>query len=253
MDLQRPLDEVVLQYRPTPEQVPWIGGADKTAKPGVLHKAYPPESDGMTDYERKVPEIWDSTDKDDLLMKSLIKTYALEGRDADGPTGKFYLRESDFYKVSQEVVNTHLGFTGAKLTDYLNEHVPRVFHHFDNIGKGYLVVEEAPQALHMILQEVEIGNGLQVQLDEDVSKSYRPNPVQSPWAASPSPPPPSTKITGGFAADHAVHHLNYDREVPDKYSDDLFLKSLINKWAIEGKGDDGNKNGHFFMTKDLTH
>jgi len=150
-DLQRPIDEVVLQYRPTKEQVPWIGGSDKTDKPGVLDGAYTPENDGMSSYERKVPEIWDSTSKDDLLMRSLIKTYALEGHGDNGPTGKFYLRESDFYKVGQEVVNTHLGFSGARLTDYLNEHVPRVFHHFDNTNKGYLVVEEAPQALHALL------------------------------------------------------------------------------------------------------
>lgn len=47
----------------------------------------------MSSYERVVPEIWDSTGKDDLLMRSLIKTYALEGKGEDGnPTGKFYLR-----------------------------------------------------------------------------------------------------------------------------------------------------------------
>ena len=51
-DLERPIDEVVLQYRPTKEQVPWIGGSDKTDKPGVLHKAFTPENDGMSDYER---------------------------------------------------------------------------------------------------------------------------------------------------------------------------------------------------------
>ena len=136
------------------------------------------------------------------------------------------------------------------MTAYLDEHIPNIFKHFDNNNKGYIIVEEAPQALHMLLGEVEIGNGLQVQLDEDVSKSYRPNPVQSPWAASPAPEGPSTKITGGFAADHEKHHLGYEREVPDKYADDLFMKSLITKWSIEGKNGDGSKNGHFFMTKD---
>lgn len=163
MNLERPIDEVVLQYRPTTDQVPWIGGSDKTDKPGVLFNAYTPENDGMTDYERKVPAIYDSESHDDLLMRSVIQVYALEGRGDDGkggPTGKFYLRESDFYKVGSEVVNTHLGYSGAKLTDYLNEHVPRVFHHFDLNNQGYIIVEKAPQALHMLLQEVEIGNGL---------------------------------------------------------------------------------------------
>jgi predicted metalloendopeptidase len=40
--------------------------------------------------------------------------------------------------------------------------------------------------------------------------------------------------------------------VPDKYSDDLLMKSIISKWAIEGKNADGSKNGKFFMTKDKT-
>lgn len=86
----------------------------------------------------------------------------------------------------------------------------------------------------------------------DTTKANRPDPVKSPFAAKPAPPPPATKITGGFAADYADHHLNYEREVPAKYSDDLFMASLVKKYAIEGKGDDGNKNGHFFMTKDIT-
>lgn len=131
MDLMRPIDEVVLQYRPTKEQVPWIGGADKTEKPHVLDGAYTPQMNGMTDYERKVPEIWDSTGKDDLLMRSVISKYALEGKGDNGPTGKFYLTQKEFYEVGSEVVNTHLGYSGSKLTDYLNTNIPLVFEHMD--------------------------------------------------------------------------------------------------------------------------
>jgi len=46
--------------------------------------------------------------------------------------------------------------------------------------------------------------------------------------------------------------LNYEREVPAKYDTDLFMKSLVSNYAIEGKADDGSKNGKFFMTKDIT-
>ena len=80
----------------------------------------------------------------------------------------------------------------------------------------------------------------------------RPDPAQSPWAAKPATPPPATKITGGFPADWESQHLNYEREVPDKYNADLFMKSLVATYAIEGKAADGSKNGHFFMTKGTT-
>jgi len=85
-------------------------------------------------------------------VRSLIKTYALEGRGENGaPTGRFYLTQKEFSNAAREIVHTHLGFSGSRLDDYLSEHVPRVFNHFDNINKGYIVVEEAPQAYHMLL------------------------------------------------------------------------------------------------------
>ena len=70
-----------------------------------------------------------------------------------------------------------------------------------------------------MIGEVEIQNGLQVQLDENIGESHlwRPDPTLSPFAAKPAPPPPATKITGGFAADYNKEHLNYDRGVPEKY------------------------------------
>jgi hypothetical protein len=49
----------------------------------------------MENYERSVPALWDSGSSDDLLVKSVIANYALEGRGDDGaPTGKFYLDQA---------------------------------------------------------------------------------------------------------------------------------------------------------------
>lgn len=84
------------------------------------------------------------------------------------------------------------------------------------------------------------------------SSTWRPDPTLSPFAAKPAPPGPANAITGGFAADYNKEHLNYDREVPDKFQGDLLMNSIVSKWAIEGKNEDGSKNGKFFMTKDLT-
>ena len=153
-------------------------------------------------------------------MRSVISSYALEGRGDDGhPTGKFYLDLGALYAVGEEVVRTHIGYTGAQNKAYLDEHVPQIFHKLDVNNQGFIVAEKAPVALRMLLGEVEIENGLQLQLSSSIDKraSWRPNPTLSPWAAKPSPDPPSTKITGGYAADYEKHHLNYEREVPAKY------------------------------------
>lgn len=131
-ELVRPIDNVVLQFRPNPSQAPWASKPDDS-KPSAIDGAYTVYDDGKWDYERKVPSTWDSTDKDDLLMKSVIKNYALEGKcPTDGsPTGKFYLDLDALYKVGEEVVRTHIGYTGAKNKAYLDEHIPKIFKHLD--------------------------------------------------------------------------------------------------------------------------
>ena len=80
----------------------------------------------------------------------------------------------------------------------------------------------------------------------------RPNKVQQPWSAAPDVYVKKSKIDLGFPANYAMDHLGYTREVPAKYQSDLLMKSLIEKWAIESRKDDGTKSGLFYMTKDLT-
>ena len=54
-------------------------------------------------YSIRIQQYFDS--KDDLLMRSLIRTYAIEGRAANGkPTGKFFLDFNGVKGVSKEVV-----------------------------------------------------------------------------------------------------------------------------------------------------
>lgn len=48
-------------------------------------------------------------------MKSLIKTYSIEQRDANGePSGNFYLDRAGVSAVAQEVIGTHFQFTGER-------------------------------------------------------------------------------------------------------------------------------------------
>ena len=81
---------------------------------------------------------------------------------------------------------------------------------------------------------------------------FRPDPVQSPWSAAAPKKPAPTAITDGFPADWESQHLGYEREAPSKYDTDLFMKSLVTSYAIEGNNGDGTKNGHYFMTKATT-
>ena len=78
---------------------------------------------------------------------------------------------------------------------------------------------------------------------------FRPNPVQSPWAAKPVAPE-VTKISGGFSA--FKWYDGYERKVPaiyDTEDDDRLMHSLIKNYATEGKGADGLGNGKFYLTK----
>jgi hypothetical protein len=78
---------------------------------------------------------------------------------------------------------------------------------------------------------------------------FRPNPVQSPWAAKPKEPE-VTKITDGFNAHK--DYFGYERVVPAMYdteADDRLMHSLIKNYATEGKGIDGTPNGKFYLTK----
>lgn len=114
-NLFRPIDQVVIQFRPDPAQAPWAAKAGDDEPKSAIYKAFTPDASGHEYYERQIPSTWDSSDHDDLFMRSIIKNYALEGRSDDGlPTGKFYLNQAQFYKVGEEIVNTHLGFSGAQ-------------------------------------------------------------------------------------------------------------------------------------------
>lgn len=59
-----------------------------------------------------MPSKYDGTDKDDLLMKSVITTYAVEGRGDDGnANGKFFITRSDMNSLVDEVLSNNMGFT----------------------------------------------------------------------------------------------------------------------------------------------
>ena len=49
----------------------------------------------------------------------------------------------------------------------------------------------------------------------------------------------------------------YTREMPEhfanEHADDMFMNSMISKYAIEGRNKDGSKNGKFYLNKEAGH
>ena len=70
-------------------------------------------------YDRVVPKRY-TEEKDDRLMNSLISKYSLEGNDKGTPDGQFWLDKPAALAVSNEVVETHFGFTGSKKQEYID-------------------------------------------------------------------------------------------------------------------------------------
>jgi len=104
-------------------------------------------------YERVVPTNFADA-SDDLFMRSMIKTYALEGKNKDGsPNGQFYMDEATTRAASGEVLETHKGLTGGAKADYLKTYFPRTWAHFDVNKTGKLGVETMPQFMRFLASD----------------------------------------------------------------------------------------------------
>ena len=84
-----------------------------------MNTGYLPEDKGAIFYSRSTPVNF-SADSDDLLMRSLIQKYSIEGRTDDLPDGNFVLSKEGARKAATEVVGTHFGWTGEKRDNYVN-------------------------------------------------------------------------------------------------------------------------------------
>ena len=243
-----------IKFRPDPSRQPW---ADKTppAPTNEITGAFAAHEDGNGYYDRVMPDRFEGESSTDTMIRGMISRWALEGKGADGnPNGMFYCTRACADKLGEEVVNTHLGYTGAKNKAFRDKFLNKAWEKADELNKGFLTVDEMPTVMKAMLGEVELNNNLTVQVEEEgaLSSEFRPNPVQSPFAAKPAEAPKATPLNTGFKANHADNNLGYEREPPAHFSepsDDLLMNSLIMKHAIEGKAADGSKNGKFYMDR----
>jgi hypothetical protein len=139
--------------------------ADKVINEHPIYNAWESIKDGAADgkYERVVTPHF-AADSDDIFMRSMIKSYAHEKRTPieeldDGskiggePTGSFWMGRKDMERAAKEVLGTHKGLTGDKLSSYMETYFPRAWDNFDVNGSGAIEVVKAPMFMRFIASD----------------------------------------------------------------------------------------------------
>ena len=87
-------------------------------------------------------------------MRSMCKTYALEGKNKDGsPNGNFVMDEATARAAASEVLETHKGIKGDEKKKYLDTYFPRTFAHFDVTKSGKIEVIKMPQFMRFLASD----------------------------------------------------------------------------------------------------
>ena len=132
-----------------------VGGADEEEEDHSKEFYASFESSDAEDakYTRVIPGHF-SADSDDLFMRSMVKTYALEGKNKDGsPNGNFVMDEAGTRAAAREVLATHKGLTGEALSTYLNTYFAKAWSHFDVNKGGKVEVIKMPQFMRFLASD----------------------------------------------------------------------------------------------------
>ena len=118
-----------------------------------FYNAWNAVKDEEEGYHRAIPAYF-SGDSDDLFMRSMCKTYALEGKNKDGsPNGNFVMDEATSRAAASEVLETHKGLSGDAKKKYLDTYFPRTFAHFDVTKSGKIEVAKMPQFMRFLASD----------------------------------------------------------------------------------------------------
>ena len=130
-----------------------------------LNGFYNPWESGMNKdgYTRALPAYF-SAGSDDLFMRSMLNNYALEGKacDDDGvckPTGSFWMNAAGARAVSQEVLASHKGLSGAALKTYLDTYFDKAWAHFDVNKSGTIEAVKMPQFMRFLASDQRLSLG----------------------------------------------------------------------------------------------
>ena len=123
---------------------------DEVDHSGEFFKSSEHDKLGDGGYSRVVPTRF-AADDDDIFMRSMINTYALEGKNKDGsPNGQFWMDEANTYAAAAEVLETHKGLKGQEKEQYLKTYFPRTWAHFDVNRTGKIEVIKMPQFMRFL-------------------------------------------------------------------------------------------------------
>ena len=127
-------------------------GDDDVDHSGEFFKASEHNDDGRGYFRNGIAHF--SADSDDIFMRSMIKNYALEGKNKDGsPNGQYWVDEAGARQAANEVLNTHKGMSGAALSGYLETYFPRTWNHFDVNRTGKIEVLKMPQLMRFLASD----------------------------------------------------------------------------------------------------
>ena len=108
-------------------------------------------------YDRVIPSRF-SADSDDIFMRSMINSYAIDvncaGKD-DPPAscGKFIMSENTMKAAAREVLCTHKNLCGDALGKYLDTYWAKAWGHFDVNKSGSVAVERSPQFMRFLASD----------------------------------------------------------------------------------------------------
>ena len=115
-------------------------------KPGDAY----PESHN---FKRIIPERF-SADSDDLFMRSMLKTYAIEVTDKEGvPTGVFIMDKPAARAAATEILGTHKGMDGNAISAYLNTYFDKAWGHFDVNQTGSIAVYRSAELMRFLCSD----------------------------------------------------------------------------------------------------
>jgi hypothetical protein len=135
------------------ENVQLAGDDSESDHSKEFYNAWNAVKDDEEGYHRVIPAYF-SGDGDDIFMRSMVKTYALEGKNKDGsPNGNFMMDEAVTRAAASEVLETHKGLTGDAKKKYLDTYFPRTFAHFDVTKDGKLDVVKMPMFMRFLASD----------------------------------------------------------------------------------------------------
>jgi hypothetical protein len=104
-------------------------------------------------YDRVIPARF-TADSDDLFIRSMLNTYAVEVADKEGvATGVFIMDKSAAQAAATEILSTHKQMDGAAISAYLNTYFDKAWGHFDVNKTGSIAVYRSAELMRFLCSD----------------------------------------------------------------------------------------------------